>query len=132
MRILLVSATDAEIAPFLGALRDASPHDIEVLTTGVGMVAAIVAVWRSLVPGAPWMAGSSRKPLACMAAAIASPLAIGFFSRLVQMLSGRLRRSSNELTLVFDLSYLLLEPFPNATAMFDKAMPRVMQYLEGE
>ncbi len=39
MRILLVSATDAEIAPFLGALRDASPHDIEVLTTGVGMVA---------------------------------------------------------------------------------------------
>ena len=43
MRILLVSATDAEIAPFLGALRDASPHDIEVLTTGVGMVAT--AVW---------------------------------------------------------------------------------------
>lgn len=43
MRILLVSATDAEIAPFIGALRDASPHDIEVLTTGVGMVAT--AVW---------------------------------------------------------------------------------------
>jgi futalosine hydrolase len=43
VRILLVSATDAEIAPFLGALRDASPHDIEVLTTGVGMVAT--AVW---------------------------------------------------------------------------------------
>lgn len=43
MRILLVSSTDAEIAPFIGALRDASPHDIEVLTTGVGMVAT--AVW---------------------------------------------------------------------------------------
>ena len=47
MRILLVSATDAEIAPFLGALRDASPHDIEVLTTGVGMVAT--AVWCGVV-----------------------------------------------------------------------------------
>lgn len=59
-------------------------------------------------------------------------LAIGFFSRLVAMLSGRLRRSSNELTLLFDLSNLLLEPFPNATAMFDKAMPRIMTYLEGD
>lgn len=59
-------------------------------------------------------------------------LAIGFFSRLVATLSARLRRSSNELTLLFDLSNLLLEPFPNATAMFDKAMPRIMQYLEGE
>lgn len=59
-------------------------------------------------------------------------LAMGFFSRLVQTLSGRLRRSSNELTLLFDLSHLLLEPFTNATTMFDKAMPRIMQYLEGE
>lgn len=59
-------------------------------------------------------------------------LAIGFFSRLVAMLSGRLRRSSNELTLLFDLSNLLLEAFPSATAMFDKAMPRIMTYLEGE
>ena len=59
-------------------------------------------------------------------------LAMGFFSRLVAMLSGRLRRSSNELTLLFDLSNLLLEAFPSATAMFDKAMPRIMQYLEGE
>ncbi|MBI3297331.1 MAG: cyclic nucleotide-binding domain-containing protein [Elusimicrobia bacterium] len=59
-------------------------------------------------------------------------LAMGFFSRLVQTLSGRLRRSSNELTLLFDLSNLLLEPFTNATHMFDKAMPRIMQYLEGD
>lgn len=59
-------------------------------------------------------------------------LAIGFFSRLVAMLSGRLRRSSNELTLLFDLSNLLLEAFPSATAMFDKAMPRIMTYLEGD
>lgn len=59
-------------------------------------------------------------------------LAMGFFSQLVQTLSGRLRRSSNELTLLFDLSNMLLEPFTNPTAMFDKAMPRIMQYLEGE
>lgn len=48
MRILLVSATDAEIAPFIGALREASPHDIEVLTTGVGMVATGVWCARAL------------------------------------------------------------------------------------
>ncbi|MDE2292693.1 MAG: cyclic nucleotide-binding domain-containing protein [Elusimicrobia bacterium] len=59
-------------------------------------------------------------------------LAMGFFSRLVETLSGRLRRSSNELTLLFDLSNLLLEAFPSPAAMFDKAMPRIMQYLEGD
>jgi futalosine hydrolase len=57
MRILLVSATDVEVAPVVAALRLASDrnprmrtysnadHEIDVLTTGVGMVAT--AAWCS-------------------------------------------------------------------------------------
>ena len=59
MRILIVSATDLEIAPLLANLHDISTgnptlnsyahagHEIDVLTTGVGMVAT--AAWCSLV-----------------------------------------------------------------------------------
>jgi len=59
-------------------------------------------------------------------------LAIGFFAELVEMLSGRLRTSSNELTLLFDLSNLLLEPFPSVRDLLDKFMRRRMQYMIGE
>lgn len=59
-------------------------------------------------------------------------LAVGFFAELVSTLSGRLRRSSNELTLLFDLSSLLLEPFSSVRELFDKFMRRRMRYLEGE
>ncbi len=59
-------------------------------------------------------------------------LAMTFYARLVQILSGRLRNSSNELTLLFDLSNLLLEAFKNPTELLDKVMTRIMQYLEGD
>ncbi|PCI33348.1 MAG: hypothetical protein COB53_12150 [Elusimicrobia bacterium] len=58
-------------------------------------------------------------------------LASGFFAQLVEMLSGRLRRSSNELTLIYDLSNLLLEQFDSVKELVDKFMRRRMQYLEG-
>jgi futalosine hydrolase len=57
MRILVVAATDAEVAPFVAGLRDAADagprvktytcagHGVDVLTTGVGMVAT--AAWCS-------------------------------------------------------------------------------------
>jgi futalosine hydrolase len=57
MHILVVAATDAEIAPFVAGLRDAADagsrvktysragHGVDVLTTGVGMVAT--AAWCS-------------------------------------------------------------------------------------
>jgi len=59
-------------------------------------------------------------------------LAIAFFAELVSTLSGRLRISSNELTLLFDLSSLLLEPFSSVRDLFDKFMRRRMRYLEGD
>lgn len=59
-------------------------------------------------------------------------LAMGFFAQLVQVLSGRLRSSSNELTLLFDLSHLLLEPFKSPVELFDRVMARVRHYLEGD
>ncbi|HBL16351.1 MAG TPA: hypothetical protein DD417_06220 [Elusimicrobia bacterium] len=59
-------------------------------------------------------------------------LAMGFFAQIVQVLSGRLRRSSNELTLLLDLSQLLLEPFPNAKVLIQKVMERLFPYLEGD
>ena len=58
-------------------------------------------------------------------------LAMGFFAQLVQVLSSRLRRSSNELTLLFDLSHLLLEPFGTPKQLLDRVMARFMRYLEG-
>lgn len=58
-------------------------------------------------------------------------LAMGFFAQLVQVLSSRLRVSSNELTLLYDLSNLLLEPFASPKALLDRVMSRLMRYLEG-
>lgn len=55
-----------------------------------------------------------------------------FFSQLVQTLSGRLRSSSDELTLLFDLSQFLLEPFAGAKDLLDKTMKRLMAYLQGD
>lgn len=59
-------------------------------------------------------------------------LAMGFFAQLVHMLSSRLRRSSNEMTLLYDLSNLLLEPLASAKELLDRVMPRVMAYFEGD
>ncbi|MFA5137815.1 MAG: cyclic nucleotide-binding domain-containing protein [Elusimicrobiota bacterium] len=59
-------------------------------------------------------------------------LAMGFFAQLVHVLSGRLRRSSNELTLLFDLSRLLLEPFESPKTLLGRVMERLMRYLEGD
>lgn len=70
MRILIVTATDAELAPCRDALRSHARHDIEVLTTGVGMVATAVRVSRALMGGRYDLAlnlgvcGSFRRDLA--------------------------------------------------------------------
>jgi len=59
-------------------------------------------------------------------------LAMGFFAQIVQVLSGRLRRSSNELTLLLDLSQLLLEPFSKVELLIGKVMGRLTGYMEGD
>jgi CRP-like cAMP-binding protein len=60
-----------------------------------------------------------------------SQLAVGFFTELVQTLSGRLRRSSNELTLLFDLSAWLLEPLADGRELLRKVLSHLVPHLEG-
>lgn len=58
-------------------------------------------------------------------------LAVGFFTELVQVLSKRLRRSSNELTLLFDLGQWLLEPVSTGGELLHKALRHLVPHLEG-
>ncbi|MFA6003424.1 MAG: cyclic nucleotide-binding domain-containing protein [Elusimicrobiota bacterium] len=58
-------------------------------------------------------------------------LALDFFSELVQVLSKRLRRTSNELTMIFDLSRLLLERIRTGPELLAKVLDRVLPHLEG-
>jgi futalosine hydrolase len=54
-----VTATDLEVAPFAAQLREASRHQVELLTTGVGMVAAAARCAQALAG-----AGQGRYDLA--------------------------------------------------------------------
>jgi len=58
-------------------------------------------------------------------------LAVDFFAHLVQTLSGRLRRTSSELTLIYDLSHMLLEPWESGQALLAKVLAHVLPHLEG-
>lgn len=58
-------------------------------------------------------------------------LAMGFFAHLVQVQSGRLRRTSNELTLLFDLSSLLLEPIASGKELLMNVLERIVPHLMG-
>jgi len=58
-------------------------------------------------------------------------LAVDFFAELVQVLSRRLRRTSNELTLIYDLSHMLLEPLDSGKALLSKVLAHVVPHLEG-
>jgi len=58
-------------------------------------------------------------------------LAADFLIALVQVLSKRLRRSSNELTLLFDITQSLMEPMRNGRELLQKAMKHLLPHLEG-
>jgi CRP-like cAMP-binding protein len=58
-------------------------------------------------------------------------LAVDFFAHLVQVLSRRLRRTSSELTLIYDLSHMLLEPWESGKALLAKVLGHVVPHLEG-
>lgn len=58
-------------------------------------------------------------------------LAIGFFTELVHMLGRRLRHSSNELALLFDLSAWLLDPVADGSELMQKALGHIVPHLEG-
>ncbi len=58
-------------------------------------------------------------------------LAVDFFAHLVQVLSRRLRRTSSELTLIYDLSHMLLEPWESGQALLAKVLGHIAPHLEG-
>lgn len=57
--------------------------------------------------------------------------AVGFFSELSRVLSQRLRRSTQELALLYDLSQWLLEPVDGGKGLLEKALQHLVPYLEG-
>jgi CRP-like cAMP-binding protein len=59
-------------------------------------------------------------------------LALQFFAELVQVQSRRLRRTSSELALLYDLSSLLVEPAMSAGALLERALGRVLPHLDGD
>src|SRR6185312_15311029 len=54
-----------------------------------------------------------------------------FFSSLAEMQSGRLRRTSDEVALLYDLSQLLLTPQATAAGLLSHALERVTPHLQG-
>lgn len=58
--------------------------------------------------------------------------AMQFFAELVQIQSKRLRRTSNELTILFDLSNLLLDQKLTGPMFATQILDRVLTHLEGE
>lgn len=58
-------------------------------------------------------------------------LAMGFFAELVQVQSKRLRRTSNELALHFDLSRLLLDHTLTPKLLLTKVLEHVLPHMEG-
>jgi CRP-like cAMP-binding protein len=58
-------------------------------------------------------------------------LAVGFFAHLLQIQSNRLRRTSDELALLFDLSSLLLEPAADNKELLKRMLDRVVPHLVG-
>jgi hypothetical protein len=57
---------------------------------------------------------------------------MGFFAQLVQVQSRRLRRASNEIALLFDLSNILLEPCPTGKELLVKVLAHVVPHMHGE
>ncbi len=58
-------------------------------------------------------------------------LAMGFFAELVQVQSKRLRRTSAELALLFDVSSLLLEQHAGAKELLSKVLAHVVPHMHG-
>lgn len=58
-------------------------------------------------------------------------LALGFFSLLIEMQSKRLRHTSNELTIFFDLSSLFLETTSSSNQLLTKALALILPHLKG-
>lgn len=58
--------------------------------------------------------------------------AVGFFVELLRVLSHRLRRTSNGLVLLYDLSQLTLQRFDDEAGFLQAALQRIVPHLEGD
>jgi CRP-like cAMP-binding protein len=58
--------------------------------------------------------------------------AVGFFVELLRVLSHRLRRTSNGLVLLYDLSQLTLQRFDDGAGFLQAVLQRIVPHLEGD
>jgi len=126
----------AKLLPREGAPSEAPLYkDLSILAPGdcFGEMALIESVTRSadaLASGPTVLLRLGREDLDRWLAANPA-LALGFFAQLVQVISGRLRRSSDELALLFDLSQVLLEPFTIARDLLGRVLDRITPHMDG-
>jgi CRP/FNR family transcriptional regulator, cyclic AMP receptor protein len=59
-------------------------------------------------------------------------MAVGFFVELLRVLSHRLRRSSQELVLLYDLSHLAVQRFEDETGFLRAVLHRIVPHLDGD
>ena len=59
-------------------------------------------------------------------------MAVGFFVELLRVLSHRLRRSSQELVLLYDLSHLAVQRFDDEAAFLVAVLHRMIPHLDGD
>jgi len=59
-------------------------------------------------------------------------LTITFFTQLILVLSKRLRKTSNEVTLLSDLSSLLLTPFSDGKQLLETVLKHIVPHMEGQ
>ena len=117
-------------------LADGKRKDLASLGAGecLGEMALLDAVARSAgayASGPAELLRLKRDDLKSWLSADAT-LAMEFFSSLVAVQSARLRRTSTELTLMHDLSTLLVEPASAPLSLLARALERVVPHLEGE
>ncbi|MBI5246972.1 MAG: cyclic nucleotide-binding domain-containing protein [Elusimicrobia bacterium] len=117
-------------------LADGGRKDLASLGPGecLGEMALLDAVARSAgayASGQAELLRLKRDDLKSWLAADAA-LAMEFFASLVAIQSGRLRRTSTELTLIYDLSSLLIEPATTPASLLARALERVVPHLDGE
>ena len=113
----------------------AESKDLAILSAGesFGEMAAIEVLPRSARASAAGDAALLELSRGDMRRWLSSSgeLATKFFSDLVQVQSKRLRRTSTEITILFDLSNLFLEPCPNGKALLAKVLAHVVPHLPG-
>ena len=59
-------------------------------------------------------------------------MAVGFFVEMLRVVSSRIRHSTEELVLLYDVSHLAVQRFENETAFLEAVLRRMIPHLSGE